>query len=101
MAYGNTGNSNYGNGNKSGGFQKPAAGAAAVEQKKTFEKDPNEVGIGYEKEMKSGGTYIAITVQQDIPAGTKIAIFSNDKVKNRTEKTPTHVAKLSTVKKQA
>lgn len=63
-----------------------------------FVEDPNKVGIGYEKEMKTGGKYIAVTVTKDIPEGTKLFVYLNDKVKNRTEKTPTHVLKLPKVK---
>lgn len=95
MAYGNS-NTRTG----TYGTSKPAAPVAESTARK-FEVDPNEVGIGYEKQMKSGDTYIALTVVKDIPAGAKISLFPNNKVKNRTEKTPTHKLKLSVRKPQA
>ena len=79
--------------NTSNGFaaaRKPAASG----DKKTFEKDPSEVGFAYAKESEKGGHYFSVSITADIPAGSKVMIFEN-KTKNRTEKTPTHVLKLS------
>lgn len=77
-----------------GGFRSAASG-----EKREFVEDPNKVGIGYEKESKTGGAnYISVTLTKDLPAGTKFFVYANDKVKNRTEKTPTHVLKLPKVK---
>jgi hypothetical protein len=99
MAYGNNQGANQQRGNSYG--NRPAQGApVAAGVKKEFTDDPGEVGIGYSKELKAGGSFIAFTVTKDIKAGTKVAIFNNDKVKNRTDKTPTHKMKLS-VKKPA
>lgn len=97
MAYGNQGQG------QQRSFNRPApakAGAASTGgARKEFVEDPNKVGIGYEKESKTGGSnYISITVTKDIPAGTKLFVYANDKVKNRTEKTPTHVLKLPKAK---
>lgn len=101
MAYGNGGSNQQGGFNKGKyGSQAKAPMAANAGQRKEFKEDPNELGIGYQKDLKSGGTYITFTVTKDIAAGTKVAVFANDKVKNRTEKTPTHKLKLS-VRKQA
>lgn len=87
---------NRSTGSNSGGSNATLAAGAA----RQFKDDPNEVGIGYQKDMKSGGSYISFTVTKDIAAGTKVAVFNNDKVKNRSDKTPTHKMKLS-VRKQA
>ena len=94
MAYGN-GSQGQGRsyGNKPAFNKAPAA--APVTEKREFKDDPNEAGIGYEKELKAGGTYISFTITKDLAAGTKVSVFTNDKVKNRTEKTPTHKLKLS------
>lgn len=84
----------YGNQQRSqGGFvrsgsaasNRPAAAAGARE----FVEDPNELGIGYQKESEKAGTYITFTLKKDVPAGTKVTVYEN-RVKNRTEKTPTH-----------
>ena len=84
-----------------GGARTTAPAVVGNTVAKTFEKDPNEVGIGYSKEMKAGGSFVAITVLSDIPAGTKLALFENNKVQNRTAKTPTHKLKISTGGKKA
>lgn len=76
-------------------YRKPAAGGDA---KKVYEEDPTKVGIAYEKEMKSGEKYLSVTLTKDVPVGTKLSIFPNSKVKNRTEKTPTHIVKLQVKK---
>lgn len=70
-----------------------AKGGAAPQRE--FVDDPADLGIGYEKDLKAGGKYISFTVTKDIAAGTKVLVFNNDKVKNRTDKTPTHRLKLS------
>lgn len=70
------------------------AGAAPAGDKKTFEKDPLEVGIAYAKTSEKGGDYFSVSITADIAAGSKVMIFEN-KTKNRTDKTPTHVLKLS------
>ncbi len=70
--------------------------AAPVSGTKEFVDDPSEVGIGYgKKAVKTGEEYVSITVTKEIPAGTKLALFLNNKVKNRTERTPTHKLKIS------
>ena len=93
MAYNNAGARPQGN---SGSFVKRGGPAPAqAGSKPEYQDNPDEVGIGYVKEMKAGGEYLSFTVTKDIPAGTKVAVFPNDKVKNRTEKTPTHKMKLS------
>jgi hypothetical protein len=92
----------YNNQARTNSYSKPAAPVAnKASGPREFKEDPNEVGIGYEKELKAGGTYMSFTVTKDIAAGTKVAVFANDKVKNRTEKTPTHKMKLSVRKQQA
>lgn len=73
----------------------PAKAAPA----KAFEKDPNEVGIAYLKTSDKVGNYFSVSITADIPAGAKLVIFEN-KTKNRSEKTPTHVIKLSTAQKK-
>jgi hypothetical protein len=68
-------------------------------EKQEFKRDPNEVGIGYARKAKSGMEYTSFIVTKDIPAGSSVSIFLNDKVQNRTEKTPTHKMKLAPSKK--
>lgn len=106
MAYGNGGAQGQGRGSYSN--SKPVAAkptvaapvvAAASEEKRVFTEDPNELGIGYEKPLPNGGTYIVFKVTKDIPAGTKISVFANDKVKVRTDTTPTHRLKKSLANK--
>lgn len=102
MAYQNN-SSNGSNGNKAQGSYAgrapaAAAGGGKVAYDKPFEKDPNEVGFAYEKSSDKGGTYLTVTITADIPTGAKIMIFQN-KTKNRTEKTPTHVLKLANMQK--
>lgn len=103
MAYGNNGAPQ----GQRPAYAKPAgkfgsqAVAGPVTGQKEWIPDPNELGIGYEKELKAGGTYLTFTITKDVKAGTKVSIFANDKVKNRTEKTPTHKMKLSVKKAQA
>lgn len=94
MAYGNQ------NGQQRSYGNRPAPVKGNVDGgKKEFVEDPNKVGIGYEKQSKTGGAnYISVTVTKDIPEGTKLFVYANDKVKNRTEKTPTHVLKLPKTK---
>lgn len=80
---------------------KPAYGStgtrpATTGTTKEFVDDPSEVGIGYgKKAVKTGEEYVSITVTKEIAAGTKLALFLNNKVKNRTERTPTHKLKIS------
>lgn len=90
----------YGQQNQRPPFQKAAStNTAAAVQPRQFKDDPNEIGIGYEKEMKNGGgNYITFKLTKDVAAGTKIVVFPNNKVKNRTDKTPTHKLKLSVTK---
>lgn len=95
MAYGNQANQG-----RTYGSRPAAATQSAQGGKREFKDDPTEVGIGYTKELKAGGNYVAISILKDIPAGSKLVLFNNDKVKNRTDKTPTHKLKLS-VRKQA
>lgn len=94
MAYGTnttkTSTPSYGN-------NRPA-GNTAPSGKKEFTDDPNEVGIGYAKTAKTGTEYVSIKITKEIPAGASVALFLNDKVKNRTDKTPTHKLKLSVKK---
>ena len=90
MAYGqrpanSNGNSSYGN-------KAPASNGNGAA--KTYEKDPSEVGIAYMKSSDKGGTYFSVVITADIPAGSKVMIFEN-KTKNRSEKTPTHILKLA------
>ncbi len=94
MAYGN----NNAQARPAYGSKGPSTAIAkggAAPARKEFVDDPNDLGIGYEKDLKAGGKYISLTVTKDIAAGTKVLVFANDKVKNRTEKTPTHRLKLS------
>lgn len=79
---------------------RPAYNNAAGGAKKAFEKDPNEVGIAYLKTSDKVGSYFSVSITADIPAGAKLVIFEN-KTKNRTDKTPTHVIKLSTAAKKS
>lgn len=94
MAYGQ----NQGQSNARPAFAGKTAAVAAPSQAasaaKGFEKDPSEVGIAYAKTSDKGGNYFSVSITADIPAGSKVMIFEN-KTKNRTEKTPTHVLKLS------
>jgi hypothetical protein len=62
------------------------------EREKSGEREP-DAGIGYQKTSKNGVEYITITLLEDMPKGTKLSMFTNDKVKNRSEKTPTHILK--------
>lgn len=59
-----------------------------------FEKDPSEVGYAYQKKSDKVGDYFSVTMTAEVPSGSKLVIFANN-VKNRTEKTPTHVIKIS------
>lgn len=77
-----------------GSYAGRAAAAPAAGNNKPYEKDPSEVGFAYEKTSDKGGTYLSVTITADVPAGAKVMVFEN-KTKNRTEKTPTHVLKLS------
>lgn len=100
MAYGqgNSSNgSNQGQRSSNGAAHAPARAQAAKSAGK-FEKDPNEVGIAYMKTSDKIGTYFSVSITADIPAGAKVVIFEN-KTKNRSDKTPTHVLKLSTMQK--
>lgn len=92
MAYGQTQN---GGGNSSYKPAQKSGTAVNTGSKPAFEKDPNEVGIAYLKNSEKVGNYFSVSISKDIPAGAKLVIFEN-KTKNRTEKTPTHVLKLST-----
>lgn len=83
-----------GNRPNGGGFQKNTGGNQTG-GKKDFVEDPTKVGIGYERQTKDGRSYIAVTITKEVAEGTKLSLFLNDKVKNRTEKTPTHVLKIS------
>lgn len=81
------------------GSSRPAAAVAGnAATKREFTDDPNEVGIGYAKTAKTGTEYVSIKITKEIPAGASVALFLNDKVKNRTDKTPTHKLKLSVKK---
>lgn len=97
MAYGQTQNGSSSNGYKPAATSKPVVSTG--NQKQAFEKDPNEVGIAYLKNSEKVGNYFSVSISQDIPAGAKLVIFEN-KTKNRTDKTPTHVLKLSTAQKK-
>lgn len=107
MAYGS--NAGQGQGSNNGAAKgqgsygaRPAAqstGTGGEAGKKPFEKDPNEVGIAYLKTSDKIGTYFSVSITQDIPAGAKLVIFEN-KTKNKSDKTPTHVLKLSTMTKK-
>lgn len=93
MAYGQNAQ-----GNAAQGRQAAAPATAGIRTnaapKGAYEKDPSEVGIAYAKTSDKGGNYFSVSITADIPAGSKVMIFEN-KTKNRTEKTPTHVLKLS------
>lgn len=82
-----------------GGFRRDANTDRNMGEKREYTEDPNKVGIAYEKQTKAGSTYLSVTLTKDVPVGTKLSIFPNDKVKNRTEKTPTHIVKLAPAKK--
>jgi hypothetical protein len=88
-----------------GGFRRDAGtdrnmgGEKRENTSREFKEDPNKVGIAYEKQTKAGATYLSVTLTKDVPVGAKLSIFPNDKVKNRTEKTPTHIVKLAVTKK--
>lgn len=100
MAYNNGGNGRSFGGNRQqsqGGFRKNDSASAG--EKREYQEDPSKVGIGYERQTKSGSSYIAVTLTKEVAVGTKLSIFPNDKVKNRTEKTPTHIVKIATVRK--
>lgn len=96
MAY----NSNTSTSKPTYGGNRPATSAtpAVAGAKREFTDDPNEVGIGYAKTAKTGTEYVSIKITKEIPAGASVALFLNDKVKNRTDKTPTHKLKLSVKK---
>lgn len=105
MAYNNSGN----NGRSFGGNRQAQQGQgnsfrrgdSAPAAKGEYKEDPSKVGIGYERQTKSGSTYIALTLTKEVPVGTKLSVFPNDKVKNRTDKTPTHIVKIATARKSA
>lgn len=101
MAYGQNTQASNGNNQASAASNKSsysAPRAQAAKSATTFEKDPNEVGIAYLKTSEKVGSYFSVSITADIPAGAKLVIFEN-KVKNRTDKTPTHVIKLAAGKK--
>lgn len=109
MAYNNNGQGRSFNSNRQGGdnrqgqgqgggFRKDQSSPRSTE-KREYTEDPNKVGIAYEKQTKTGATYLSVTLTKDVPVGAKLSIFPNDKVKNRTEKTPTHIVKLAITKK--
>lgn len=105
MAYNNNGGNGRSFGNRQGqaqggGFRRNDSAPAAGE-KREYQEDPSKVGIGYERQTKSGSTYIALTLTKEVPVGTKLSVFPNDKVKNRTDKTPTHIVKIATARKSA